>query len=137
MKQLITLLVFMFCLTSCIDILECIIGVRPELPDKTFKIGHVDEDYYDELLAGINNEPLDDDYNYYFDFPDNLPEGLIIYNDFRTVRIEGIPLTQGTYNFTINLRAEYKDPYYDSDGKYQDGSLCSDETSNSYTIQIN
>jgi len=137
MKRLILLLVIFFCLTGCEDILDCIINVRPELPDKTFKIGHINEFYHDELLAGINNESQDDLYNYYFTDTGNIPEGLIMYYDFRTVVIEGTPLTSGEYRFTLNLKVEYKDTYYDVDGNYEDGNLCDDETSNSYVIKIN
>jgi len=138
MKQLVKILVIIVSLTGCEAILDCVLNVVPELPDKTFKVGHVDEFYYDDLLAGINNQPRDDDYDYYFDFPDNLPEGLIVYNDFRTVRFEGTPVTQGTYNFTINLKVKYKYPSYNIvDDTYDDGNLCLDETSNTYTIIIN
>jgi len=70
-----------FFITGCQELIDCIINVSPELPDKTFKTGKVGELYHDELLAGINNQPNDDDYNYYFDFSGNLPEGLIMFNN--------------------------------------------------------
>ena len=80
MKRLfsIILLFSFFVTTSCENFFDCIINVRPELPNKTFKRGAMNEFYSDELRAGIKNEPRDEDYDYYFEVYDDLPEGIEI-----------------------------------------------------------
>ena len=95
-----------FAFTSCDNIIDCIINTRPELPDKSFEVGYVNEFYYQDIRAEIKNEPRDDDYAYYFEDITNLPDGLEMFVDHRTIYIEGIPQTSGSYTFTVYLYVE-------------------------------
>lgn len=125
-------------LYSCQDILECVINRHPELQDKTLEIGRKDHLYQDFIKAQIKNEPLDNSYDYFFHISDNLPPGLNIIVDFRTLIIEGVPEEAGTYFIEVNLRAQQYDYYYDdceSDFNDCDG-LCSETTSRTYALRI-
>lgn len=123
---------------SCQDILECIINRHPELQDKTLEIGTVGQHYYEVIHASINNEPLDNSYEYYFYIADNLPEGMTITVDYREVIIHGYPNSSGTFEIDIRLQAEqYNDYYDDCESRYNDcDGLCSEETSRTYTLRI-
>ncbi len=125
-----------FLLISCEDILECIINQRPEIPNKNFDSGYANHFYSDSFTSEIKNEPQDNDYDYYYEFYGDLPEGLEFYTDYRKVIIEGTPLEQGTFEFTIYLDV---DPpmYYDEDsGQYED-TLCTSSASRDFSITIN
>ncbi|OBX26295.1 putative Ig domain-containing protein [Gelidibacter algens] len=135
MKNLLFVLAFVLCL-SCENILECIINRSPEIPDTAFVVGNVDSYYYQELTSEIKNEPRDEAYGYSYRISGNLPDGLEMYANNRTLSIEGTPKTSGTFTFTIHL---YVDPpeYYDEDsGEYED-ALCSRSTSKKFSIIIN
>ena len=139
MKRLLPLLLVVLTtltFSSCDDVLDCIINRRPELPNKSFEVGSIGTYYYDEFRAEIKNEPRDDDYGYIFEVDDNLPDGLEIYVNYRTVSIEGMPTHPGTYKFTVLL---FVDPpvSYDYETDEYDDPLCSDSTSKEYTIIIN
>ncbi|SDH51395.1 hypothetical protein [Winogradskyella thalassocola] len=121
---------------GCENIIECIINRRPEIPNKSFDVGFVNSYYYEDFTSEIKNEPNDDDYGYTYEIYDDLPEGLQMFANFRTLSIEGTPRTSGTYTFKVYL---YVDPpeYYDEDsGQYED-SLCEHSTSKTFTIIIN
>lgn len=135
MKNILFVLVFVLCL-SCENILECIINRSPEIPDTSFDVGNVNGYYYQELTSEIKNEPRDDAYDYSYEIYGNLPDGLEMFANHRTLSIEGMPQASGTFTFTIYL---YVDPpeYYDEDsGKYED-ALCSRSTSKKFSIIIN
>ncbi|NRD21197.1 hypothetical protein HNV08_14155 [Winogradskyella eckloniae] len=95
---------FLFCFLclGCEDTLSCIIPREPELPNKSFPVTAVDSYFYTSLKAEINNEPRDDDYDYYFDVK-GLPLGMEYVVDYRTVKLQGIPEVAGTYRITVDL----------------------------------
>ncbi|MUU76895.1 hypothetical protein [Winogradskyella endarachnes] len=121
---------------SCDTIVDCIINKRPEIPNKSFTVGNIGYYYQDDITAEIKNEPNDNYYDYYFDVYGNLPDGLDLYTDYRTLSIEGVPETSGSFTFTIQL---YVDPpeYYDEDSQEWEDNLCSHSTSKEFTILIN
>ncbi|WP_178985119.1 hypothetical protein [Winogradskyella helgolandensis] len=129
-------LIVCFLCFGCENIIECIINKRPEIPNKSFDVGYVNSYYYEDFTSEIKNEPNDDDYGYTYEIYDDLPEGLQMFANFRTLSVEGIPRTSGTYTFKVHL---YVDPpeYYDEEsGQYED-ALCASSTSKTFTIIIN
>jgi hypothetical protein len=134
---LLSILLF-FQLTSCQDIIECVINRHPELPNKTLDIGNVGEFYFEEIRAEINNEPSDNRYFYYFSINGEVPEGLDIIFEHRSVYFEGRPQERGYYTFTVDLWVELGDNYYDEcENRLNDcDGLCDDSTSKEYTIYI-
>lgn len=121
-----------FLFVSCEDVLNCIIPKEPELGDREFPIGSTESYYYTELSAEINNEPRDDDYDYFFEV-EGLPEGLGYFVNFRTISIEGTPEEVGTFDITIYLSVD--GPFRDNfDDDFE--QLCSYSTSKTYTVII-
>lgn len=141
MKQPFIRLVFIFgfiLFYSCQDVLECVINRHPVLEDKTLRVGQVDHIYHDHFSAQIKNEPLDNSYDYFFHISDNLPPGLDIIVDFRTIIIEGIPEQSGTFFIEVHLDVQQYDYYYDdcaSNFNDCDG-LCRESTSRTYSLRI-
>jgi len=133
MKSFYVLSLF-FCLLffSCDDPINCIIPKEPELPNKSFPIASTQSYYYTDLRAEINNEPRDEDYDYYFEV-DGLPLGMGYFVNFRTISIEGTPEIIGTYDIII---------YVDVDGPFRedvDGNadvLCNYSTQKTYTLIV-
>jgi hypothetical protein len=129
-------LAFCFLFFGCEDALDCIFNKRPEIPDKSFKIGHIDNYYYEDFTSEIKNEPRDDDYGYTYEIYEDLPDGLEIYANYRTLSIEGNPTALGTFTFTVYLYVDPPVHYDDYSGEYE-SSMCSESTSKEFTITIN
>ena len=124
---------------GCENFLDCVIGRRPFLYDKSFPSAVQNEYYYVDVRAEIENEPRDNDYDYYFDIYDELPEGLVYYEHHRTLTIEGTPQESGTFHITVHLFVEGPEfVNYTGDGVfYEDDYLCSNTTAKTYTLVIN
>lgn len=132
MKAL-NILAVLFCLLflNCDDALSCIIPKEPELPNKSFPIASTESYYYIDLRAHINNEPRDDDYDYFFDVA-GLPLGMDYFVNYRTISLEGTPELAGTYNITVYLDVD--GPF----GDYDDETdlLCKYNTQKTYTLIV-
>jgi hypothetical protein len=117
---------------NCEDFLSCIIPREPELQNKEFPIGTTEAYYYVEVKAEINNEPFDDDYDYFFDVT-GLPDGIDYFVNYRTISIEGDPKERGVFDITIFL--EVDGPFRDS-FEGDNTFLCDYGTSKTYTLII-
>ena len=135
----ITVLLSFFVLTSCQDILECVINRHPQLEDNRLATAQVNNYYFEEIRADINNEPRDDSYYYYFSIDGELPRGLEFIVDYRSVLIEGTPQESGVYSFTIRLSVEQANDYYnDCENRLNDcDGLCEDTTIERYRLVVN
>ena len=133
-----TLLASFLAFYSCQDIVECVINRHPVLPDVALDPGREDHFYSDHFRAQIKNEPLDNSYEYFFHFSDNLPPGLDIYVDHRTVIIEGVPEESGSFFIEVFLRVRQYDYYYDDcESQFNDcDGLCDESTSKIYHLRI-
>ncbi|MFK7834183.1 MAG: hypothetical protein AB8B52_12995 [Winogradskyella sp.] len=116
---------------SCEDF-NCLIPREPELPNKSFSIASLDNYYYSDLTAEINNEPRDNDYDYFFDVV-GLPLGMDFFVNNRIISIEGTPEEEGTYEFTIFLDVD--GPFREFDQDQQD-FLCDYSTQKTYTLIV-
>lgn len=126
------LLLFAFTLFSCNDFFECLIDRRPELPNKEFQIGNTESYYYVDLRAEINNEPRDDDYDYFFEFAEPLPPGLDYFVNYRTISIEGTPTEPGDYRITLTV---FVDGPFRND--FEDETfLCDYSATKTYTLIV-
>ena len=131
-SRLLPFFALLFLLLGCSAESLCIIPREPELRNKEFPIGFVDNYYYVDVDAGIRNEPRDNDYDYYFDVV-GLPEGMDYFVNYRTISLEGIPTQPGTY--TIAIYVEVDGPFrnnFDEDLEI----LCNYSTSKTYTLII-
>ena len=122
---------------GCETIASCIWNRRPEIPDKSFEVGNIGYFYYEDLISEIKNESGDDNYEYYYDVTGNLPNGLEMYSDYRTLSIEGNPEISGSFTFTIHLVVDPPEQYDYDTQEYDDKSMCSTTTSKEFTIIIN
>ena len=132
-KQLLVYVLIIALTFACDEVTDCLFfSVKPELPSKTFAIGTVDVPYEDSFRASVKNDPNDEDYIYYFSVSGNLPPGLDAWVNNRTLTIEGIPTSSGTYIFNVLLEIEYA---YDDDSE----RICfaDDTVQRSYSITIN
>lgn len=125
-----------FIVTGCQDLLECVINRKPILSDNTLGPAFVNQEYFEEINAEIQNEPRDNDYFYFFDVIGDLPPGIDVLFDYRDVIIEGVPLERGRYRFTIRLDAEQADNYCENDLNDCDG-LCEESTARTYILTVN
>lgn len=124
-------------LFSCQDVVECIVNRRPTLSNKTLSEGSINSYYKEVIHAQVKNETQDDSYWYYFDVSGDIPNGLNVYVNYRTVTIEGYPQEAGDFFVNVNLQVEQNDNYYcDNDWNDCDG-LCDDRVSKQYPIIIN
>ena len=131
-NQILSITILFLVLMSCEDGLNCLIPKSAQLKNKTFPVATVDSYYYADLKAEINNEPRDQDYDYFFEV-EGLPEGMDYFVNFRTISIEGSPQVSGTFDFTIYLFVE--GPF----GNQYDGSerpICDQSTSKNYTLIV-
>ena len=117
------------------DIFDCIINSRPVLRSDGLEDGTVDTFYSDYVYGEIENNPNDDNFDYYFDVYGNLPNGVDWYVDYRTVVFEGIPTRPGRYHFTVELWVEGPLVWNEATGVYDD-NLCTDFTERNYTIVV-
>ena len=125
------LLLPLFLLTGCNDFFECITNKRPQIHNTDFRRGEVGVYYYAEVTTEIKNEPRDDDYGYYYELYGELPVGMQMFVNYRTVSFEGVPEIPGRYTFTLGL---FVDPPIDGDGFEQ--VMCEDYTSRDFSILI-
>jgi hypothetical protein len=130
-KPLLITLLFMALALSCDEPL-CIFPKEPELPNMQFPIGDTESYYYVDLDAEINNEPRDNDYDYYFDVI-GLPAGMDYFVNYRTISLEGTPEESGVYDVTIFLEVE--GPFRNNFNEEPD-VLCNYGTSKTYTLII-
>ncbi len=120
-----------FMLLGCDNFLGCITNKRPQIHDANFGRGQVDVYYYQEVTTEIKNEPRDNDYGYYYELYGELPEGIHMFVNYRTVSFEGTPEVPGRYTFSLGL---YVDPPFNDDGIEE--VLCEDFTSKDFSIYI-
>ena len=120
-----------FIFFGCDEIIECVFNINPEINDKQLVIGVVGERYRDRITAQINNEVNDNDYDYFFDVFGELPPGIFVDFNRRSIDIFGIPEESGVYRFQVELFVER----FDINGL--DGSpTCSESTVREFTIQV-
>lgn len=133
--KIITLLICLsFLLQSCENaadnFVDCIFNKRPELPNVTLAEATLDTSYYYEFEAGVKNDPIDNDYYYYFDLSGDIPEGINVSFVGRKVIFEGKSTQTGTFQFRISLEVEHEN--YDANQE-----LCERYTSQAYTLTVN
>ena len=132
------LLLALVVITSCQDILECVINRHPQLPDQRLEVGQVDRYYYDEILADIKNEPRDNSYYYYFSVSGDLPPGMDYRIEYRTIVLEGTPIKSGNYRMNVHLSVEQANDYHEEcENNLNDcDGLCTETTVRTYNIII-
>ena len=130
--KFLTLSFCLFFLFSCEDTLNCIIPKEPELPNIEFPIGSTEEFYYLEFDSEINNEPRDNDYDYFY-YVEGLPAGMDYFVDYRTISFEGTPQETGVFRIQVFLDV---DGPFRNDFNEEPDLLCNYSTSRSYKLIV-
>ncbi|NMH89949.1 hypothetical protein [Flavivirga algicola] len=120
-------LIFLFSLSACEPIFNCIIGVKPILHSKTLDNGFIAEYYTEVITAKIKNKINDDDFSYSFDVS-GLPVGLKSSSEgHRKLILKGVPRESGEFiiEVFVNVRSVNGED-----------KLCRNRASKSYTLTI-
>ncbi|TAI49035.1 hypothetical protein [Flagellimonas allohymeniacidonis] len=122
---------FAFIFYGCDEIFECVFNINPEIHQKQLLVGVVGERYSDLITAEISNEVNDNDYDYFFDVIGELPPGIFVDFNRRSVELFGIPEESGNYRFQVELFVER----FDFNG-FDGSPTCSESTVRSFTLQV-
>lgn len=117
---------------SCSRTLDCLIPREPELPNVQLPIGSTETYYFVEFNTEINNEPRDNDYDYYFEV-EGLPPGMDYFVNYRTLSLEGTPQNPGTYDVRVYL---FVDGPFRNNFDNDPDILCNYNTSKTYTLIV-
>lgn len=132
---LLSVSIFLSCEEVVDELIDCIINKGPVLSMKLLEGGKLNTNYYEYIEASIQNEPSDNDYEYYFDITGDLPNGVEVIIDYRKVIFEGIPGEVGTFDFTVHVTAAGPE-YWDEESDTFDDNLCYYSNSKNYSIRI-
>ncbi|MEM0931699.1 MAG: hypothetical protein AAGJ12_04495 [Bacteroidota bacterium] len=126
-----TATVFAFTFYGCDEIFECVFNINPEIHEKQLVVGVVGERYRDRITAEVRNDVNDNDYDYFFDVIGELPPGILVSFNRRSVDLFGVPEETGVYRFQVELFVERFD-YNGFDGS----PTCSESTIREFTLQV-
>ncbi len=125
------LTLFVLTLYGCDEVYECVFNINPEIHQKQLLIGVVGERYRDRITAEVRNDVNDNSYDYFFDVIGELPPGISVEFNRRSVDIFGVPEETGNFRFQVELFVER----YDYDG-FDGSPTCSESTVREFTIQV-
>ena len=126
------LVLLFFALSSCETVADCIVGIKPELVEKTFPNGNTFQHYHESITFNMHHAHTEDYFISEVSVEGELPPG-VNYNldNLRTIILDGNPNTSGTYNFTFKITVR---PYiYNEDGS---DDLCGNTAQSHYKIVI-
>ncbi|OIQ27134.1 MAG: hypothetical protein BM564_13260 [Bacteroidetes bacterium MedPE-SWsnd-G2] len=139
-KLLLLAIVSLVSFYGCQEILDdCIFWpARPNLQTDLLQNGTVNQDYYQLIVAEIENDTHDDDYGYVFELEGDLPLGLNYYYDGRDLILHGIPQTNGVFQFKVFVTIFPPTELSSSDDEYDPDNICLDnyDTEKEYILQI-
>jgi len=121
-------------LTACDALIDCLDADGPVFNKRTLTVAVLNQEYQESVRARINNEPLDDWFDYKFQLSGRLPSGLSTFQSGRTFFFEGTATESG--DFTLEL-------FVDVSGRgggvtYSNGSngLCYTSRSQRYELVV-
>ncbi len=122
---------FALVFSSCDEVYECVFNINPEIHQRQLLVGVVGERYEDRITAEVRNDVNDNAYDYFFDIIGELPPGIFVDFNRRSVEIFGIPEEAGNYRFQVELFVER----FDYDG-FDGSPTCSESTIREFTLQV-
>lgn len=130
MKSILVLL--FFSLSSCESVSDCILGIKPELVEKTFPNGNTFQHYHESIAFNMKHANTKDYFINEVSIEGKLPPGVnYSIDDLSTIILNGNPNTSGTYDFKFKITVR---PYiYNEDGS---DNLCGNVAENDYRITI-
>lgn len=122
------------------EIFDCLDDDGPVFNTSQLPPAVLNQYYSYVVMASIDNEPNDDQFDYSISLQGRLPDGLVMsrYGNDRTVIISGVPVEAGLFNITLYV--EVSDPYesaYQTTNVYDDGDdLCRTTHTQSYSLVV-
>lgn len=114
--------------------IDCIDDDRPQFSTLNLPPAVLNQAYSEVVTARISNEPNDNDFSYTFMLEGDLPPGISLRVDGRSVFFEGTATETGTWLPTLNVRVS------DGGGFFADGgdasTLCRTTRTETYTFVV-
>jgi len=117
-------LVILTQLSACDQIadnfIDCLDSDGPRFASRNLPMPVLNQEYFAEVVASIENEPNDDNFFYEFEFDGILPEGIMVRqrsNGERRLIFEGTAIEQGTFDFIVTVIVD--DPGETSTGLFE------------------
>lgn len=82
---------------------DCLDNDVPEFKESTLQPAVLNQAYEDTIRIGINNNALDEWYNYRVELAGDLPPGILFRRDQLRLYFEGTPMAVGDFGFTLRL----------------------------------
>lgn len=87
--------------SGCESAIDCLDNDGPQFDTLSVSNPILNQVYEESIVVSINNEPRDDNFRYDFNFQGSLPPGVTGSSIGRTYILDGTPIEEGTYRFTI------------------------------------
>ncbi len=116
-------------LFSCDDLLnmalEC--GIKDvELESKVLRQATKGNNYYETIVAGVKNDPNDEDYEYIFSINGIVADGIQFSYDRNILILKGIATETGNFTFEVTVSVTFGGENY----------TCNETTKKSYTLIV-
>jgi len=123
------LLLLALSLYGCDAVLDCLDDDGPVFNKGTLEQAVLNQEYADEIVASVRNEPFDARFDYRFVFTGSLPQGVMAFQSGRRFVFEGTPTESGLFRFTLYVEVDDGlDPYR--------SNLCFRSRSTDYRLTV-
>jgi len=115
--------------SGCESAIDCLDNDGPEFDTSSIGNPVLNQVYSETIVVSINNEPRDDNFLYEFNLQGELPDGVTGFSAGRNYVLNGTPIEEGTFRFTVYVTVN------DSLLPAESG-LCYYTTSRTYEITV-
>lgn len=88
------------------NLIDCLDSDGPRFASRDLPMPVLNQEYFAEVVASVENEPNDDSFFYTFEIDGMLPEGIMARqrsNGERRLIFEGTAIEQGTFDFDVTV----------------------------------
>ncbi len=116
-------------LFSCNDLLdmalECSIK-NVELESKVLGQATKGNNYYETIVAGVKNDPNDEDYEYNFSINGTIADGIQFSYDRNILILKGVATETGNFTFEVTVSVAFGD----------ENTTCNESTKKTYILIV-